>query len=370
MSEPAGNLKEEVSPGLDALGARYVAWMRDAQQRGAETTRRAARWISSWECYLASRGRDPTTATADDAAAYLGELRDSGRYQPSTLAQAVSTLRGYHQWLCDRRKVQANTWTSLRRPRIPERVPRVLSVDQVDRLLGAPHLPTFRDARDRALLELLYSTGARSAEVCAVRIRDVDLDGGRVILFGKWSKERLGFLSPRCVRALQAYLAWLPREQPVNAPLLQGIRGKPLYHEVVRDVVARAARRAKLGHVNPHALRHAYATHLLDGGADIRYVQELLGHARLQTTQIYTHVSKARLEAAYRAAHPLAGEDAPPQRAPDVPYPAIVGRYGLRQWPPDAPEPPAPRPAPAPDRAPPRTRTRPGRRRFTLARHP
>lgn len=289
----------------------YVRWLANGLQRGQETTRRADRWLRSWGAWLEEHGIDPAEVTADDAASFLGDLRSSGRYQASTLAQVVSCLRGYYAWRCQRERSAFNPWAAVRRPHVTEKVPRVLTQEQVMRLLAAPKLPTRRDARDRAVLFVMYATGARCEEICRIRLRDVDLDGGRVILHGKGDKERLAFLTSGTVAAIRAYLRWLPRDQGPTSPLFQGVHDNALYKEAVRDIVSRSGRRAKLGHIHPHMLRHAFATHLLDNGADLRAVQELMGHARIQTTQIYTHVSKQRLRDTFARAHPMASIDPP-----------------------------------------------------------
>lgn len=191
----------------------YVRWLANGLQRGQETTRRADRWLRSWGAWLEEHGIDPAEVTADDAASFLGDLRSSGRYQASTLAQVVSCLRGYYAWRCQRERSAFNPWAAVRRPHVTEKVPRVLTQEQVMRLLAAPKLPTRRDARDRAVLFVMYATGARCEEICRIRLRDVDLDGGRVILHGKGDKERLAFLTSGTVAAIRAYLRWLPRTQ-------------------------------------------------------------------------------------------------------------------------------------------------------------
>ena len=290
-------------------------------------TRRARRWLTGWGRWLDERGASLAAAESDHAIEYFGDLKESERYAVSTLAQAISILRGFHQWMCDRKLSAYNPWASVRRPHVTEKVPRVLSTDQIERLLAAPKLSTFQDARDKALLELLYATGARLEEACRLHLCDVDLDAGRLILHGKGDKERIGFLSPRCIAAIRAYLRWLPADNGPKAPLLQTIRGKRLYASLVRLIVSRTAKRAKLGHVHPHMLRHCYATHLHERGADLRDIQALLGHARVQTTQIYTHVSNPRLERVYRRAHPSSMQPAlgaaPPRPTPAPERPAL-----------------------------------------------
>jgi integrase/recombinase XerC len=206
------------------------------------------------------------------------------------------------------------------RPKVANRLPTVLRADEAAVLVQSPAEPDAgisedalsRELRDRAVLELLYGSGLRVAEVCSLTLRDVDLRRGRVRVMGKGSKERDVPLSDFAADAVRAYLRggrpnMMPPGESAPDALFFNLRGGPLGQRQVRAMVERYARRTlPHRHISPHTLRHSYATHLLEGGADIRAVQELLGHASLATTQRYTHVSRARLFAAYEQSHPRA----------------------------------------------------------------
>ena len=239
---------------------------------------------------------------------YLAHLAERG-YARSTAARRASCLRGFFAFLARRGYVHADPALLLATPKQGRTLPRVLRVDQVVALLRAPDTSTPVGLRDRVLLELLYATGARVSEACDLDLAAVDLDDGLVRLHGKGDKTRVVPLGEPAADALRAYLGGgrpvLARAAPAatNA-LLLNTRGRRLGPRDARTAVTNAARRAGLGHVTPHTLRHTYATHLLEGGADMRSVQELLGHASLATTQRYTHLSRGRLVEIYQQAHP------------------------------------------------------------------
>jgi integrase/recombinase XerD len=194
-------------------------------------------------------------------------------------------------------------------PRRARTLPATLSADEVERLLDAPAGAEPRDLRDRALLELLYGCGLRAAEACALHLRDVRLEAETVRVTGKGGKQRVVPLGGAARAALERYLA---RGRPRLAAdggsgrLFLSVRGRPLAPSDVRRALQRALRRAGVAQRSPHALRHTFATHLLEGGADLRSIQDLLGHASVGTTQVYTHVSVRHLRKAHAAAHPRA----------------------------------------------------------------
>jgi site-specific recombinase XerD len=239
---------------------------------------------------------------------YLADLADRG-YARATVARRASVLRSLFALLRRRGIVERDPAELLGSPKQGRHLPRVLRPDEVDRLLDAPERGTANGRRDRALLELLYASGARVAEACALDLAGLDLPQGQVRLFGKGGKERITPLGAPAVDALRDYLATarpaLAGDRTTDALLLNS-RGDRLGVRDARTAVGRAATLAGLGHVTPHTLRHSFATHLLEGGADIRVVQELLGHASLATTQRYTHLSRGRLREVHAAAHPRA----------------------------------------------------------------
>jgi site-specific recombinase XerD len=241
---------------------------------------------------------------------YLAHLTTRGRAR-RTIARRASALRRYFAWLVREGAISADPSVGLFAPRGEGRLPRVLRIDEVHELLDLPGAdePSARHTRDQSVLELLYGSGLRVSEVCGLTPRDVSLSGGVVQVMGKGGKARQVPLSAPAVTWLrrwidvdrQRFMAELPQAEPDDA-LFHNLRGRALSPRDVRRLLD--LRSASPTH--PHALRHTFATHLLDGGADLRVVQELLGHADLTTTQVYTHVSRERLRRVYDDHHPRA----------------------------------------------------------------
>ena len=233
------------------------------------------------------------------------------RYARRSVARKASTLRRYFRWATRTGVVSADPASALSAPRGDGRLPRVLKQDELNELLDAPSAhgaeqPPALRARDDAVLELLYGSGLRVGELCSLRVGDLDLARGRATVWGKGSKQRTVPLSDPAVDALRSWISehrqsLLGGHAPADA-LFVNQRGRQLTPRDVRRLLDRRA----AAPTHPHALRHTFATHLLDGGADLRAVQELLGHADLSTTQRYTHVSRERLRSVYDATHPRA----------------------------------------------------------------
>jgi integrase/recombinase XerD len=242
-----------------------------------------------------------------DLSHYLEFLRDEGLAPPS-VARHLVALKMFYRFLRLEERTTAATVDLLSSPALWERIPHVLSPENVNKLLDAPEPPDRMYLRDKALLETLYATGSRASEVVNLKVADVYLDSGFCKCFGKGSKQRIVPLGKFAVAALKAYL---DEQRPklvagADSPYLFVSRaGKPLAREMLWLLVRKYARRAGLTtKVSPHTLRHSFATHLLAGGADLRTVQELLGHASIRTTQIYTHVDRDRLKTIHRKFHP------------------------------------------------------------------
>lgn len=239
---------------------------------------------------------------------YLAHLA-TRRYARRSIARKASSLRRYFSWCARQGLVDVDPSAALSAPGGDGRLPRVLKQDELNALLEAPpehDQPAPVRARDDALVEVLYGSGVRVGELCALDVDDLDLDRGRALVWGKGDKRRAVPLSEQAVSALQHWLlhgreAMLEPLSPAGALFLNRT-GRRLTPRDVRRVLDRRA----LSPTHPHALRHTFATHLLDGGADLRAVQELLGHSDLATTQRYTHVSRERLRAVYDATHPRA----------------------------------------------------------------
>jgi site-specific recombinase XerD len=237
-------------------------------------------------------------------AAYLGSLR----YAPATAARKLSAVRSAHAWLRDRGLADTDPAAVVPGPKQTRTLPQTLSRDELDVLLERPRRSP-RGLRDRALLELLYGCGLRAAEACSLRVADADLEERWLRVDGKGGKQRTVPIGTPAADAIARYLRLgrphLAGERPIPQ-LLLSVRGRPLHPSDVRRILDAALREAGLAHRSPHALRHTFATHLLEGGADLRSIQELLGHANVSTTQVYTHVSVRHLRAAHKASHPRA----------------------------------------------------------------
>ncbi|MCI0642902.1 MAG: site-specific tyrosine recombinase XerD [Gemmataceae bacterium] len=239
---------------------------------------------------------------------YLLFLREE-QLAPPSVARHLVALKMFYRYLRLEERVQENTVGLLSSPALWERIPDVLSPEAVDKLLAAPRSTDRFYLRDRALLETLYATGCRASEVVELRLADLFVDSGFCKCFGKGGKQRVVPLGAPAIAVLRAYLRDLrPESARANpeAPWVFVSRGgRALTREMLWILVKKYVRRAGLtGTVSPHTLRHSFATHLLSGGADLRTVQELLGHANIRTTQRYTHVDRARLKAIHRQFHP------------------------------------------------------------------
>jgi integrase/recombinase XerC len=268
--------------------------------------------------FLAARGADWHAPKRATVRAYLAELDDRG-LAPSSVAGRIAAARSFYRHALRGGLVDADPLAGVRAPRRPSRLPRVLSVDEAEDLVTAPRRHVVRNAllarRDAAMLELLYATGMRISELAELTLDRVDLGRRRLRVVGKGRKERELLFGAPAASALRAYLEQgrpeLAAAGDDGGAVFLNAAGGPLSARGARLVVDRWVTAAGGPRAaSPHTLRHSFATHMLEGGADLRVVQELLGHANLQTTQIYTHLSDAALRAAYRDAHPRAGRRA------------------------------------------------------------
>jgi len=253
---------------------------------------------------------DHLKPTVRDFAAYLAHLRGGGLAARS-VARHLVALKMFYRFLRLEERTDAATVELLSTPSLWERIPTVLTPEQVGKLLDGPQPGERFYPRDRALLEVLYATGCRASEVCGLKLADLHLESAYCKCVGKGNKQRIVPLHQKAVAALRDYLGSqrprLTRKQPDASWVFVSRGGKPLSRVMLWVLVKKYVRRLGLsGRVSPHTLRHSFATHLLSGGADLRAVQELLGHANIRTTQQYTHVDRDRLKALHRRFHPRA----------------------------------------------------------------
>ena len=292
----------------------YLRHLRLDENCSPETLRAYRSDLGEFSAFLARElgGGDPDPRKVDRLAirAFLGELHRR-QARRSTVARKLAALRSFFRYLKRRGRVATNPAAAVATPRQEKRLPRQLSVEEMGRLLEMPDDSTPLGSRDRAILELLYATGVRVSELTALDFDDLDLSEGVIRVRGKGRKERMVPVGSLAVAALRRYQR--VRGELESRPgrggeaLFLNFRGTRLNVRSVRRILARALRASAIARkVSPHTLRHSFATHLLDAGADLRSIQELLGHASLSTTQKYTHVSTERLLKAYGKAHPRA----------------------------------------------------------------
>ena len=316
--------------GEEAL-ARFLRALaaRDASPHTLRAYRTA---LTAYVAWLAERGVDWRRPSRLDMRAYVAHLVE-GRTR-RTVAHRLAAIRSFHHWASREGLAPGDPWSAIATPRLPRRLPAVVDIAGIERLIdaagetapGAARATAVALAlRDRAIVEMAYAAGLRISELAAATLGSVDLRRGEVRVWGKGRKERVALLGGPARVAVRAYLdtgrpALLARrahgggQVPGEAAIFLNSRGGPLGVRGLRYRLDLHRRQAGLpDDVTPHTLRHSFATHLLDGGADLRVVQELLGHESLATTQVYTHVSPARLRSAYRSAHPRASRREPPR---------------------------------------------------------
>ncbi|MGA1207746.1 MAG: site-specific tyrosine recombinase XerD [Litorivicinaceae bacterium] len=262
--------------------------------------------LESASAWAERRHRVLATLSTEDVNAYVASLFSEGR-KATTAQRALSALKGYFQWVVRSQGREDDPMQRLRRPTAVRGLPKTLTEADVDRLLTAPDLDTAIGCRDRTMLEVLYATGLRVTELCTLERAQVSLEVGAIRVVGKGDKERLIPMGESAQEWLSRYLktARLAFADPHGQVLFPGRDGRPMTRQTFWHRIKHYAQRAQIGiDLSPHTLRHAFATHLVNHGADLRVVQLLLGHADLSTTQIYTHVAKERLKSLHAQHHP------------------------------------------------------------------
>ncbi len=257
--------------------------------------------------FYAMREKQPDGITPADVRAFLAELSGSGIAAPS-IARNLAAVRGFHKFLQIDGLAQSDPTVNVETPRGWKRLPKTLSTAEVDALLVQPDQSTLLGLRDKAMLELLYATGLRVSELVGLRLQDVNLERGFLVVMGKGSKERAVPLGETAMDAVRSYLK---RARPLllksgaSESLFLSARRRGITRQMFWERIKLHARAAGIvSSISPHTLRHCFATHLLDNGADLRAVQAMLGHSDISTTQIYTHVSRERLRQIHEKHHP------------------------------------------------------------------
>ena len=317
----------------------FTASLASVRGYSPETVRAYAGHLEAFARWLEREGADPFVLAPRDFRRYLGEMR-AARYAPATVQAHLSSIRSLYRWMMAEGRIDTDVSSTVQSPKLPKRLPRTVTHDDLARLLDAPDAFTPDGLRDRAMLELFYATGARISELSRLDVEDIDFGERVARLFGKGSKERIVPIYRRALEATRAYLddgrpvllarahaggtegvlgraslqaesvaaspgSRAARRGSAAGPLFISARGGRMSSGALRYRFERLCRAAGLpADITPHAMRHTFATDLLAGGADLRSVQELLGHSQLATTQIYTHLTPDRLKDALRQAHP------------------------------------------------------------------
>ncbi|MCI0546420.1 MAG: site-specific tyrosine recombinase XerD [Candidatus Rokubacteria bacterium] len=310
---------------MDSVGE-YLITLQTERGAAQNTLLAYRRDLARFGAFMARRGREVAAAEAGDVTGYLADLHRRGLAARSR-ARHLSALRGLYRYLLANGRARRDPTEHLDSPRPGRPLPRTLSIQEVGALIESVDSARPAGLRDRAMLELLYASGMRASECLSLRIEDVNAAAGYVICMGKGSRQRLVPVGAQALDWVRAYLrggraTFLRRRDP--GTLFLNRRGEALSRQALWATLKRAARRAGIAtSVSPHTLRHSFASHLLERGADLRSVQAMLGHADISTTQIYTHLPSSVMQAMYRRSHPRAVRGAR-GRSPAPPRPSTV----------------------------------------------
>ena len=296
---------------MDLLTQDYLTHMRIERGCSAKTVEAYGRDLADFEAYLERVG-GPALADAarDDISAYEADLLKRS-YASTSIKRHLSVLKGFYKFLVKEGVVANNPAESIPLPKTPEQLPDVLSIDDVDALLSQPFGQDAAGKRARAVMEVLYGCGLRVSELVGLDLGDVILEEGFLYVRGKGDKERISPISGKAAEALVEYLESARPEfarhgKKATSAVFLNARGTRLTRQSVHTIVSKAGLEIGRKDLHPHTLRHSFATHMLEGGADLRVIQEILGHADISTTQIYTHVNRSHIREEYLSAHPRA----------------------------------------------------------------
>ncbi|HEX3250948.1 MAG TPA: site-specific tyrosine recombinase XerD [Pyrinomonadaceae bacterium] len=280
----------------------YIQVEKGLARHTLESYRRDLDRLASWSN---SNNKQLTTLTRSDLRKWIASLSREG-LAPTSIARIVSATRGFFKFLMLDGHIKSHPAEDLDTPQRFSYLPKFLTEDEINRLFAAPDVATEEGIRDRAVLEVMYACGLRVSELVSLKQADVDLLAGLVICHGKGNKERRVPLGKSAIHWLQQYAAVKAGYGKATSPFVFLYRGRPFTRQIAWSMIKRHAERAGIKDVSPHTLRHSFATHLLQHGADSRSVQALLGHSDISTTQIYTHITDLHLRSAYDRHHPRA----------------------------------------------------------------
>jgi integrase/recombinase XerD len=299
----------EPTPTPDELVGRFLTHLEVERGVSPNTVRAYSSDLARYLEWAERAGVDPLTLTHRQMRRYLAEM-DQAKYARRTVARRLSAVRSFFAYLVAENVVSSDPASVLLSPKLPARLPRIVPPEELQGLLDCVETSTPAGLRDAAILELLYASGARVGELSTVRLGDLDLAQGQMRVIGKGDKERIVPIHRVAQSKLRAYLdRGRPELRRPGSPetVFLSVRGNRCSEDALRRIFKRHLTRAGVAMgLSPHAVRHTFATHLLEAGADLRTVQELLGHVALSTTQIYTHLGMARLKDVHRTAHPRA----------------------------------------------------------------
>ena len=308
-----GAYETEVSVCVDPYVEEYLGYLAVERGSSRHTVSAYGRDLRDYVGFLSDRGVcDLTKVTRDDVTAFIGALRSRG-LAPSTVERRVAAVKGLHRFLVREGITENHPTARLPMPKVPERLPQTVSIEDIDRFLGQPFPDSPAGLRDRSMLELLYGCGLRVSELTGLELSSIDLGAGYVRVFGKGGKERMVPIAGMAALALDAYLRrgrpYLRTKSSMGAvdssAVFLNARGRRISRQGVFGIVRAYGDRVGIK-MHPHTLRHSFATHLLEGGADLRALQEMLGHADISTTQVYTHVDRRHIREEYLSTHPRA----------------------------------------------------------------
>ena len=283
----------------------FLTYIQVEKGLSANTLQSYQRDIVKLQAWAEKNGKQIEKLERKDLREWIARMSRDG-LAPTSVSRAVSALRGFYRFLMLDGHIKRHPAEDLNTPQRLTHLPQFLNEEEIERLLDAPDVKTDEGIRDRAMLELMYATGLRVSEMCGLRTTDVDIQAGLIVCYGKGSKQRRVPIGKSAIHWLLEYFRVRKKLAGESKPHLFLRRGKPLTRQIAWSIVKTHAERAGVPDISPHTLRHSFATHLMQHGADSRSVQALLGHADISTTQIYTHITDLHMRKAYDRFHPRA----------------------------------------------------------------